>query len=254
VSPGLKYNKWSPAYKRLRRDEVTRYGQFCPVAKASEIIAERWTPLILRELLCGSHRFSELEHGLPRISRSLLAQRLRFLENAGLVQRRILRDSRSPEYHLTDAGQDLYEVIIRLGEWSHRWFNPLVDEDDLDPQLLLWDMHRRLHKDCLPDRRVVVQFDFTGEPSGSYWLILEPRESSVCWDPPGFEVDLIVRTDTLAMHRVWLGHQSFADALSKRQIELDGERELVRAFPDWLALSHFALVKGTYQATSVANG
>ena len=123
---------------------MTRYGQFCPVAKASEIIAERWTPLILRELLCGSHRFSELEHGLPRISRSLLAQRLRFLENAGLVERRISRDSRSPEYHLTDAGQDLYEVIIRLGEWSHRWFNPLVDEDDLDPQLLLWDMHRRL--------------------------------------------------------------------------------------------------------------
>jgi DNA-binding HxlR family transcriptional regulator len=232
---------------------VTRYGQFCPVAKASEILAERWTPLILRELLCGSHRFSELEHGLPRISRSLLAQRLRFLESAGLVERRITRDSRSPEYHLTAAGQDLYDVIIQLGEWSHRWFNPLLDEGDLDPQLLVWDMHRRLHKDSLPDRRVVVQFDFTGETSGSYWLILEPKESSVCWDPPGFEVDLTVRTDTLAMHRVWLGHQSFADALSKRQIELDGARELVRAFPDWLALSHFASVRGTYHPTSPAN-
>jgi DNA-binding HxlR family transcriptional regulator len=232
---------------------VTRYGQFCPVAKASEIFAERWTPLILRELLCGSHRFSELEHGLPRISRSLLAQRLRFLESAGLVERRFTRGSRSPEYHLTDAGQDLYDVVIRLGEWSHRWFNPLVDERDLDPQLLLWDMHRRLHKDSLPDRRVVVQFDFTGDLTGSYWLLLEPEESSVCWDPPGFDIDLTVRADTLALHRVWLGHQSFADALSKRQIELDGARELVRAFPDWLALSHFASARGTYQMAPAAS-
>jgi DNA-binding HxlR family transcriptional regulator len=116
---------------------VTRYGQFCPVAKASEIFAERWTPLILRELLSGSHRFSELEHGLPRISPSLLAQRHRFLESAGLVQRRFMRGSHSPEYHLTDAGQDLCDVVIRLGEWSHRWFNPLVDERDLDPQFLM---------------------------------------------------------------------------------------------------------------------
>jgi DNA-binding HxlR family transcriptional regulator len=233
--------------------EVTKYGQFCPVAKAAEIFAERWTPLILRELLCGSHRFSELEYGLPRISRSLLAQRLRFLESVGLVERRIRRDSRSPEYHLTDAGKDLYDVVIQLGEWSHRWFNPLVDEHDLDPQLLLWDMHRRLNRDRLPDRRVVIQFDFTGEVTGRYWLLLEPGDPSVCWDPPGFDVDLIVHTDTLAMHRVWLGHQSFADALSKRQIQLEGARELVWAFPDWLALSQFASIKGTYQASSAAS-
>jgi DNA-binding HxlR family transcriptional regulator len=241
-----------PGRTIAKREQVTKYGQFCPVAKAAEIFAERWTPLILRELLCGSHRFSQLEHGLPRISRSLLAQRLRFLESAGLVERRITRGSRSPEYHLTDAGQDLYEVVIRLGEWSHRWFNPLVDEDDLDPQLLLWDMHRRLNKDRLPDRRVVIQFDFRGEVAGRYWLLLEPGEPSVCWEPPGFEIDLIVRTDTLAMHRVWLGHQSFADALAKRQIELDGARELVRAFPDWFALSHFASVKGMYQAVAAS--
>jgi DNA-binding HxlR family transcriptional regulator len=232
---------------------MTNYGQFCPVAKASEIFAERWTPLILRELLLGSHRFSELEHGLPRISRSLLAQRLRFLESAGLVERRIGRGSRSPEYHLTSAGQDLYDVIIRLGEWSQRWFNPLLSEDDLDPQLLMWDIHRRLNNERLPERRIVVQFNFTGAVTGSYWLLLEPGEPSVCWDPPGFDVDLHVRTDTLAMHRVWLGHQSFADALGKRQIELDGARELVRAFPDWLALSHFASIKGMYQAYPTVN-
>lgn len=236
------------------RHDVTHYGQFCPVAKAAEIFAERWTPLILRELLLGSHRFSDLERGLPRISRSLLAQRLRFLESAGLVERRVERGSRSPEYHLTAAGQDLYDVVIRLGEWSHRWFNPLLSEENLDPQLLLWDMHRRLNADRLPERRVVVQFDFTGAVRGSYWLLLEPGEPSICWDPPGFEVDLLVRADTLAMHRVWLGHQSLADALSKRQIELEGERELVRGFPDWLALSSFASVPRVYGEPAAVAG
>jgi DNA-binding HxlR family transcriptional regulator len=231
---------------------VTIYGQFCPVAKAAEIFAERWTPLILRELLCGSHRFGELEHGLPRISRSLLAQRLRFLESAGLVERRTSPDLRSPEYHLTAAGRDLYDVVIRLGEWSHRWFNPLLGDDALDLQLLVWDIHRCLHSDRLPNRRVVVEFDFSGAQTGRYWLLLEPGAPSVCWDPPGFEVDLVVRADALTMHRVWLGHQSFADALAKRQIELDGPRHLTQAFPGWLALSHFAAIGAAHQATAAA--
>jgi DNA-binding HxlR family transcriptional regulator len=226
---------------------MTSYGQFCPVAKASEMLAERWTPLILRELLCGSHRFSELERGLPKISRSLLSQRLRFLAGNGLVERRPGRGGRPAEYHLTEAGQDLWDVIIRLGEWSHRWFNPLIGEDRLDAPLLMWDIHRRLNADRLPARRVVIQFDFTGALSGSYWLVLEPGEPSVCWDPPGLEIDVVVRADALAMHRVWLGHQSLADALAKRQVELEGPRELVRAFPDWLALSFFASVERAYQ-------
>jgi DNA-binding HxlR family transcriptional regulator len=227
------------------------YGQFCPVAKASEIFAERWTPLILRELLCGSHRFSELEHGLPRISRTLLSQRLRSLERVGLVERRIEPGGRTHAYYLTRAGEDLFDIIIRLGEWSHRWFNPLLDMDDLDPQLLLWDMHRRLNADRLPDRQVVVQFDFRGARSGSYWLVLEPGAPSVCWDPPGFEVDLFVEADTMALHRIWLGHQTLDNALASGEVALDGPRELTRAFPGWLALSTFAGIK---PAVALARG
>lgn len=226
---------------------MTRYGQFCPVAKASEILAERWTPLILRELLLGSHRFSELENGLPRISRSLLIQRLRYLESVGLVERRVEEGARSGEYHLTDAGRDLLDVIVRLGEWSARWFNPLLEEEDLDPQLLVWDIHRRLDIERLPDHRVVVQFDFYGAATGRYWIVFEPGAPSVCWEPPGFDVDLTVRADTLAMHRVWMGQQSFADALGRGQIELDGLRDLARAFPDWLELSVFATVPRHYR-------
>ena len=142
--------------------EMTKYGQFCPVAKASEILAERWTPLILRELLLGSHRFNDLEHGLPRISRSLLAQRLRFLEQSGLVERTVR--GRATEYHLTEAGSDLLDVIVRLGEWSHRWFNPLLEDEALDPQLLVWDpqplgpgMGRSLNSGCGSERLVHVE-------------------------------------------------------------------------------------------------
>lgn len=144
------------------------------------------------------------------------------------------------EYHLTPAGKELYDIIIRLGDWSHRWFNPLLNVEDLDPQLLMWDMHRRLHRDRLPARRVVLQFDFHGARTDSYWLILEPTESSVCWHHPGFEVDLLVTADTLAMHRVWLGHQSLGHALERGHVELDGPTVLIRGFPHWLALSMFA--------------
>lgn len=242
---------WTPVFP-AEGDAMTQYGQFCPVAKASEIIAERWTPLILRELLMGSSRFNELERGLPRISRSLLIQRLRFLEGVGLVERRAA-GNRAVEYHLTEAGRDLYDVIVRLGEWSQRWFDPLLDEDALDPQLLMWDMHRRLNADRLPARQVVVQFDFVGSPAGRYWLLLEPGAPSVCWDPPGFEIDLVVRADTLALHRVWLGHQPFADALRRGLIELDGPRDLVRGFPDWLALSQFAPVQRAYRPPDPAS-
>ncbi|MDQ2682865.1 MAG: helix-turn-helix transcriptional regulator [Chloroflexota bacterium] len=219
---------------------MTTYGQFCPVAKASEIFAERWTPLILRELLMGSHRFNELERGLPRISRTLLSQRLKSLEDVGLLVRQPSENDGRPEYHLTQAGLDLYDVIERLGAWSHRWFNPLVDLDNLDPTLLMWDIHRRLNRECLPDRQVVVQFDFSGDNTGSYWLVLEPGEPSVCWDPPGFEVDLLVECDSMTIHRIWLGYQSIEDALRRGTVRLEGPQELTRAFPGWLALSTFA--------------
>lgn len=232
---------------------MSTYGQFCPVAKASEIFAERWTPLILRELLCGSHRFNELERGLPRISRSLLTQRLRSLEAAGLVDRRPNQHGHGSEYHLTTAGEELFDVIVRLGEWSHRWFDPLLDPDNLDPQLLLWDIHRRLNLETLPDHQVVVQFDFRGDRDARHWLVLEPGAPSICWDHPGFEVDLYVNSDTVALHRVWLGHRTFATAIRDGDIELFGEPALARAFPTWFALSMFAGVEPAFATASRAS-
>lgn len=122
------------------------------MAKAAEIFAERWTPLIVRELLMGSHRFNEIEHGLPRISRSLLAQRLRELERAGLVERRVGAQEHGVEYHLTAAGEELLPIVERLGEWGQRWVNADVSLADLDPSLLRWDMRRRINFAQLPAR------------------------------------------------------------------------------------------------------
>lgn len=219
------------------------YGQFCPVAKAAEIFAERWTPLIMRELLMGSTRFNQLERGLPRISRSVLSQRLKQLEQNGLIQRRVANGSRSTEYFVTQVGQELYDIIVLLGEWGARWLTADLTPDDLDPDLLMWDMHRRICLDQLPEHRVVVRFDFTGLYEQSNWLVLERDDVSVCYVDPGFDVDVVVTTDTMAMHRIWAGHLSFEHALRSGSVHIDGPRHLVRAYPEWFQLSVFAHIK-----------
>lgn len=215
------------------------YGQFCPVAIASEVFAERWTPLVVRELFCGSHRFNELVHGLPRIPRSVLVQRLRTLEATGVLERRIAGEGRSVEYHLTPAGIELGEIVLLLGDWGKRWANVEVGEAVLDPDFLIWDIHRRLNGDRLPERRAVMQIDLTGTHNKSYWMVLERPLVSVCWTDPGFEPDLIVSADTVALHRVWAGDLDLAQALREGLIEVDGPAELQRAFPGWLKFSVF---------------
>jgi DNA-binding HxlR family transcriptional regulator len=221
---------------------VKSYGQFCPVAKASEIFAERWTPLILRELLCGSHRFSELELGLPGIPRSLLVQRLRTLEDVGIVERRPT-GARKSEYHLTPAGQELFDIVQGLGEWGQRWANREIKPGDLSPSLLMWDMHRRVHVDRLPDQRVVARFDFFGKAKGMFWLVLERPEPSVCLTDPGFEVDLYVEADATALHEVWMGQRRWPEVIKSDLVRIEGPSTLARAMPRWFALSTFADVK-----------
>jgi DNA-binding HxlR family transcriptional regulator len=224
------------------------YGQFCPVAKACEIVAERWTPLVLRELLCGSTRFSQLQRGVPLMSRTLLAQRLRELEDAGVVMSTAKERGRGREYRLTSAGQELRPLIDTLGEWGQRWATRRLDPDDLDAELLAWDLHRRLNVERLPLRQVVVRFDLRGVPRGqpgrsTWWLILKRPDVDLCLKDPGYEVDLTVGADLAALTKVWLGVERLSDAVRMGRIDLDGPRELVRAFPGWLGLSVFAGVE-----------
>jgi DNA-binding HxlR family transcriptional regulator len=216
------------------------YGQYCPVARATEILADRWTPLIIRELLAGVSHFNELLRGLPGISPTLLAERLRRLEHAGVLERRATSDGRSVDYHLTAAGADLQRVIDVVGEWGAQWAFGDPRPDELDPGLLLWQMRRRVHLDRLPHQRVVVQFDFRGARCESYWLVMDPAEVSVCLHDPGFAVDLVVTADLAALYRVWLGRTPLATALRMGLVELDGRRDLQKDFWRWFAWSPMA--------------
>jgi DNA-binding HxlR family transcriptional regulator len=218
------------------------YGQFCPVAVACEVFAERWTPLIVRELFAGSRRFSEIRRGMPLISRALLAQRLRHLEDVGVIESRPV--GRGREYRLSQAGAEFHGIIEGLGAWGQRWVHGRASAENLDASLLLWNIRRRLAVDQLPDRRVVVRFDFRGVPAArgptTAWLVVTRKDVDVCLKDPGHGVDLVVAADLGTFTRVWLGDVSFDQAVRSRRISLEGPRELVRAFPGWLLLSHYA--------------
>jgi DNA-binding HxlR family transcriptional regulator len=221
------------------------YGQFCPVAKAAEIFAERWTPLVLRELASGSHRFSDLHRGVPLMSRTLLTQRLRQLENAGIVRSTAKAKGRGQEYFLTNAGEEFRPLIDALGEWGQRWARSKMNAQDLDPGLLMWDIRRRINIERLPAHRVVILFDFRGVPKPQrtvrrYWLILERPEVDLCLKEPGYEIDLLVDADLAALTKVWMGDVRLGDAMRSGLVRLEGSSSVVRAFPGWLALSGFA--------------
>lgn len=222
------------------------YGQFCPVSKAAEVVAERWTPLILRELLMDSHRFNDLLRGVPLISRSLLSKRLKELEYAGLVVRRTPPDVPEPGYYLTDAGEALRPIIIALGEWGHRYVRSNFAHQDLDPSLLMWDIRRRASAEHLPAKRTVVEFEFIDQPRADrfWWLLKESgaTELDLCLERPGFEydVDLTVRSDLETMTKIWMGDLDISVALRSRALQLDGQTALRLSFQDWIGLSMFA--------------
>ena len=223
------------------------YGQFCPIAVACETFAERWTPLILRELLAGGRRFNEIRSGLPLISRTLLGQRLRELEDAGIIESERLPTGRGREYRPTRAAHEFADVLARLGEWGQRWGTTQFDPENLDVKLLMWNVRRRIALDRLPDRRVIVRFEFRAFPARcrgfrTCWLILERGGADVCLKDPGHDVDLVVSADVGAMARVWTGHLTFAQAQRSGRLRLTGRSDVVRAFPTWLLLSHFAHV------------
>lgn len=217
------------------------YHQFCPVAKAMELLDERWTMLVVRELVAGSTRFNELRRGVPRMNPTLLSRRLHQLARAGLVERHV--DGTDVRYELTEAGRELQAVVEALGTWGIRWIGNLGDED-LDPKLLLWDMHRRVVLDDLPPGRTVIEFRFSDVTQGArrWWLVLTREGADVCDADPGHDVDLAVSGTLRALTRVWRGDLRWGDAIRSGDIDVEGRPALRRAFPAWFALSAFAVV------------
>ena len=210
------------------------YGQYCPVSRASEILAERWTLLVLRNLLLGCSSFSEISGGVPGMSRSLLTSRLRALEDQGIVMSTPKRGRRGREYALTEAGRDLWSVIESLSSWGRRWIE--LQPEHSDPSFVLWAwIHVHLKRDVLPNRRVVVQFEFPDEPSSHrrFWFLIEHGDAELCYSRPGFETDLQVTARSRPFTLWHVGRLSWRDAVRTRAIRVTGPRSLARALPTW---------------------
>ena len=210
------------------------YGQYCPVARALEVVGDRWSLLIVRDLLRERRGFNELERGLPGVSRSLLAQRLRLLERGGVVARDIGADGRARAYELTPAGKELAPLIDAVRAWGGRWAFEDPRPGELDPAWLLTSMLHRRRPAELPARRTVVECRFRGGRRPMVWLILDPRaESEVCLKDPGFPADLVITAEVRAFFRVWVGRLPRLEAERRGLLRIEGPRDLARAFPAW---------------------
>lgn len=215
------------------------YGQFCPVAKAMELLDERWTLLVVRELISGGRHFNDLRRGLPRMSPALLSKRLRSLERAGVVER--WQEGNRVHYELTRAGKELEPIVEALGSWGIRWV-PEIGDEDLDPHLLMWDIHRNIATSALPAGRTVLRFNFTDVPreSSEWWIVATAEGADVCDADPGFEVGVAVETGLRTLTLVWRGDLNWATAVSSGRLDLRGETPACRDLPRWLKLSAFA--------------
>ena len=217
------------------------YRQFCPVAKAMELLDERWTLLVLRELMMGSTHFNDLRRGLPRMSPTLLSKRLHQLTAAGITY----RDNTDGvvTYRLTDAGRELRPVVEALGIWGTRWIGELGDQD-LDPKLLLWDMHRRVDHSAVPDGKTVVHFVFSeiDRQSRNWWLVINSDEVDVCDLDPGFEVTVSVSAGLRPLTEIWRGDLTWSDAIRSGEVTISGPEALRRSLPSWFELPTFASV------------
>jgi DNA-binding HxlR family transcriptional regulator len=218
------------------------YGQFCPVAQAAEVLTERWTLLVLRELLMGSTRFNELQRGVPRMSSSLLSKRLRELERSDLITREPLQGERGHSYELTPAGEALGPLVVALGTWSRDWLKREISAEEADPALLMWDLRRSLRLDRLPQEQVVVFFRFRDAEEGkrAWWLVAQESGADLCFSDPGFPIELQVDAEAQAMAKVWVGQLELGAAMRSQRLRVSGPDHLVRTLPDWLGLSAFA--------------
>jgi DNA-binding HxlR family transcriptional regulator len=222
-----------------------RYGQFCPIAKAAELLGERWTILIVRELLIGTTRFNDFQRALSQISPTLLTRRLNELRECGLVVRKTLPGQRRTEYQLTAAGRELEPVIKDLGVWGMKWARGQMSDDELDVELLMVDLHRRIDTAQLPGGRTVIHFHFPGLPKFAHWWIIFPGDGSreLCAHNPGKTVDLHLTTEVRTMTEIWAGDIELRHAKESGRLQFKGDATLIRTVASWLRPGLFSKVR-----------
>jgi DNA-binding HxlR family transcriptional regulator len=220
------------------------YGQFCPVAKAAEIFCERWTPLIVRDLAAGACRYSQLRRGVPLMSPTLLARRLRQLEAENIIERRPLPGGRASTYHLTPAGAEFVPLIGALGIWGQRWSRRQLSEGEIDLGLLIWSLERGVRADAFGSARTVVSLQFADQPAGkrSWWFVNQPEGCELCLEDPGFGVDLYLSCTLPDMIYIVRGDLRLARALDSGRLEAHGPVRLRRRLAAWLNLGPLTVI------------
>lgn len=220
---------------------MSTYGQFCPVAKAMELLDERWTLLVVRELLRGSAHFNDLRRGVPKMSPALLSKRLKSLTRAGVIERS--ENEGRTSYSLTECGQELAGVVDALGTWGVRWIGEL-GEADLDPHLLMWDLRRTIPIADWPRSRTTIAFVLDGvAPKVSrWWLVVIDGQADVCDFDPGHEVAGTVQTSLRTLTEIWRGDVGWARAVLDGSVALSGPADVRRAIPKWLGQSTAATI------------
>jgi DNA-binding HxlR family transcriptional regulator len=220
------------------------YGQFCTVARGSEIFGERWTPLVVREILCGSRRFNDIRRGVPRMSPTLLAERLRKLEEMGIVERR--QAANGWEYHPTLAAEDLRPIVLALGHWGARWIGSRLKRAQLDAGFLMWDIRRFARLAEFPrNRRVVIHFHFTDARSGErhWWLVVEKGVADLCRDDPGHELTVVAESTVRSLTEIWAGEAEPAAEIAAGRIRIQGGGPGGRDLWRWIGRSIFAATR-----------
>jgi DNA-binding HxlR family transcriptional regulator len=229
---------------------MPEYGQFCPVAKSMEIIGEKWTMLILRELLLGTTRFSDFQRAISRISPTILSRRLKMLEEKGLVIRKRGSGKESLEYHLTPAGKELHQLLVQMAIWGMRWARSQLSDEELDIGFLMWDIRRNIKTEHLPSGQTVICFTFPDVPDQdgarkkmSWWYIIDGDEVDLCDEDHNKDVDIYITSDIRTMIEIWEGDRDLCKAIDDEDVTIVGELGLCRTMQKWFGLSPRAYVR-----------
>ena len=216
------------------------YGQFCPVAKATEILGEKWTLLIIRELLMGGTRFNVLQRGLSQISPTILTKRLSSLESQGLIMRKKIQGQRGYEYFPTGSCQELLPIIRQVGDWGMRWARNNLTESDYDVELLMLYLQRSIVPEKLIGAETVLRFKFTDiDDLSDWWLLIKGQDVDICVTDPGKDVDVYFTTSVRVMAGIWMGDTTYKKSLAEGSLKVVGPKSLTREITAWMGNSIF---------------
>ena len=223
---------------------MTSYGQFCPVSKAAEVLFEKWTVLIVRELLMGTTRFNDFQRAISKISPTLLTKRLKTLEEKGVIVRKQVSGRRGYEYRLTPAGKELEPLLENIAVWGMRWARGQMSDDELDVELLMWEIQRRIQTKNLPGGETVIRFNFNDlEKHKNWWVWINEDDVDLCTENPDKDVDLYITTDLRTMAEIWQGDLDLKKVLKDERIQTHGKRTLIKTMPDWIGLCKYMDVR-----------